>query len=77
MIAVFGLALMVCGVILALHVKPSSPLAHRMGSAFLAGTGALLVSAYVARPDLMPLAMVSLGICVLWVALALPALEKG
>lgn len=77
MITVFGLVLMVCGVMIALHVKPCCPLAHRMGSAFLAGTGALLVSADVARPDLMPLAMVSLGICVLWVALTLTVLAKG
>lgn len=77
MIAALGIILMVCGAAYALHVKPSSPASHRMGSAVLAGTGALLTAADAVRPDLMPMALLALGVSVLWVVFARPELSWG
>lgn len=77
MIALLGAVLMVCGLVYALHCKPTSKLVCRMGAAIMAGTGAIVAIADTIRPDLMIVAAALLGILLLLVAAELTAFLKG
>lgn len=75
MTAVVGLVVMGLAFALALKLGPDSPVSHRAGSAWAAGTGGLLLLAETLRPDLLPWAVAALCVSLLWMALS-PPLEE-
>lgn len=72
MTAVVGLVVMGLAFALALQLDRGSPLAHRAGSAWVAGAGGLLLLADTLRPELLPWAVAALCVSLLWMALAPP-----
>lgn len=76
-VALSGLVMMGCAFLVAVRLRRSNPLLHRAGAAMVMGTGSLLVFADVLRPDLMPLAVASLCVSLLWMYLALPVPAKN
>jgi thiol:disulfide interchange protein len=72
MMAMLGLLMMAASFWVATRLGPESLLAHRAGSAMAAGAGVLLVLAGTVRPELTPLAVSAVCVCLLWLALSPP-----
>lgn len=76
-VALSGLVMMGWAFLLAVKLRRSSPLLQRAGAAMSMGAGSLMVFADALRPDLMPLAIASLCVSLLWMAMTLPVMAKG
>ena len=68
LVLLIGLLLMGLAFRVATRMTPRDSLACRAGPAFTMLTGWMLVVAEIARPDLMPVAAVCLGVSALWLA---------
>lgn len=76
-VALSGLVMMGLAFLMAVKLRRSSPLLQRARAAVSMGTGSLMVFAEALRPDLMPLAIASLCVSLLWIAVTPPVMAKG
>lgn len=76
-VALGGLVMMGLAFLMAVKLRRSSPLLQRARAAVSMGTGSLMVFAEALRPDLMPLAIASLCVSLLWIAVTPPVMAKG
>lgn len=76
-VALSGLVMMGWAFLMAVKLRRSSPLLQRARAAVSMGTGSLMVFAEALRPDLMPLAIASLCVSLLWIAVTPPVMAKG
>lgn len=76
-VALGGLVMMGLAFLMAVKLRRSSPLLQRARAAVSMGAGSMMVFAEALRPDLMPLAIASLCVSLLWIAVTPPVMAKG